>query len=108
MAIENSFGIQKALGYLIGEKLANFIDAADRHPEFAAELPNFVAEVRRIFQPWEIRAYLDDTHRIGALGHVCNEEEFGELRAAGAIDEDPVRMAEELILLERIRKWLLE
>jgi hypothetical protein len=33
------------LDYLIGEKLMNFADAAERHPEFAAELPRFQAAV---------------------------------------------------------------
>lgn len=108
IAIKESFGTKKALGYLIGEKLVNFVGASDRHPEFSVELPKFVAEVRGIFQPWEIRAYLDGICRVGALSHVCNDEEFEELRAVGAIDEDPVRMAEEMILVERVRKWLLE
>jgi hypothetical protein len=105
--IRESFGAEKALGYLIGEKLVNFVEASDRHPDFSGELPKFVTEVRRIFQPWEIRTYLDNVRRVGALGHVCNEEEIEVLRAGGAINEDPVRAAEEVILVERIRKLLL-
>jgi len=31
--IREAFGVQKALGYLIGEKLLNFLRAADQDPE---------------------------------------------------------------------------
>jgi hypothetical protein len=33
--------------------------ASERDAEFAAEVPAFVDEIRRIFTPEEIRAYLD-------------------------------------------------
>ncbi len=105
--IEQEFGTEKALGYLIGEKLVNFVRASDQHPEFAAELPNFVAQVKRIFEPYDIREYLGNIRRVGALGHVCTEEEIEVFRAAGAIDEDPVRGAEDVLVVERIKKLLL-
>jgi hypothetical protein len=44
--IHDLFGLQRALDYLIGEKLFNFAAVAKREQEFAAELPNFVAEIR--------------------------------------------------------------
>ena len=37
--IQYSFGTGKALGYLIGEKLLNFIVAGNVNEEFARELP---------------------------------------------------------------------
>ncbi|MBI4481542.1 MAG: hypothetical protein HY652_01495 [Acidobacteria bacterium] len=106
--IKEQFGTEKALGYLIGEKLVNFIRASDRHPEFAAELPKFVAEVKRIFEPQEIREYLENIRRVGAFGHVCTDEEVEVFRAAGAIDEDPVWGAEDVLIVERIKEMLLE
>lgn len=36
----------KAIGYLIGEKFLNFLQASDQHPEFATELPRFVDDSR--------------------------------------------------------------
>jgi hypothetical protein len=36
----------------------NFADAATSHPEFARELPRFVACVRGLFTPQEMRTYL--------------------------------------------------
>src|SRR6516162_504085 len=51
--IREWFGMKSALDYLIGEKLFHFVQAAEQHPEFAAELPAFVAEIERLFQPEE-------------------------------------------------------
>ncbi|MBI4563464.1 MAG: hypothetical protein HY716_02060 [Planctomycetes bacterium] len=106
--VKEEFGTEKALGYLIGEKLVNFIRASDTRPEFSAELPNFVAEVKLIFEPHEIRGYLENVRRIGAMGHVATDEEFEFMRKAGAFNEDPVRGAADVLLVERIREMLLE
>jgi hypothetical protein len=38
------------------EKLTNFADAARQHPDFARELPAFVAAVRCLFTMGELRA----------------------------------------------------
>jgi len=57
-SIKRRFGVESALNYLIGEKLMNFADAAERHPEFAAELPRFQAAVWNIFNPYELAGYL--------------------------------------------------
>ena len=43
---------------LLGEKLINFADAAERYPEFAAELPRFQAAVWNLFNPYELAGYL--------------------------------------------------
>jgi hypothetical protein len=56
--IKEHFGLQNALDYLLGEKLLNFADAADTHPEFAAELPRFQAAVWDIFNQYELAGYL--------------------------------------------------
>lgn len=37
--IKRRFGAMSALDYLIREKLIMFADEAERHPEFAKELP---------------------------------------------------------------------
>ena len=56
--IKRRFGVKSALDYLIGEKLMNFADVAQGHPEFAAELPRFQAAVWNIFNPYELAGYL--------------------------------------------------
>lgn len=57
-SIKRRFGVDNALNYLIGEKLMNFADAAERDPQFAAELPRFQAAVWNIFNPYELAGYL--------------------------------------------------
>lgn len=104
--IREGFGVQKALGYLIGEKLVNFVRAAGERPEFADELPAFLEEVRDIFTDTEIRGYLVGLRRVGAFGHIGTEEQIATLRAAGAIDENPVRDAEDVLIMERIKEML--
>ena len=49
--IRDHFGLQDALSYLIGEKLFTFLWAAERDPLFAAEVPDFIREIRRLFHP---------------------------------------------------------
>ena len=65
--IRGRFGLENALDYLIGEKLFSFVMASERDPDFAAELPAFIAEIRRIFTAEEIRAYLDHLARTKIL-----------------------------------------
>ena len=95
--IREDRGLKQALGYLIGEKLMTFVRESDRRPEFAAELPKFVGEICE---------YLDNVQRVGSAAHVSSDEQYEALRAAGALDEDPVRGAEDVLLLERIRELL--
>jgi len=56
--IKRRFGAKSALDYLIREKLLNFAEDAERRPEFARELPRFLAEVWRIFNEFEIAGYI--------------------------------------------------
>ncbi len=104
--IKESFGSKKALGYLIGEKLLAFVSAADQRPEWAAEVPAFVSEIKAIFQPWEISDYLKSVRRVGALGHVCSDAEYETARQMDARD-NAVAAAEDILFLERAKELLL-
>lgn len=57
-AIRRRFGAKSALDYLIGEKLMMFADAAKDDPEFAKELPRFLAAVWQMFNEYEIAGYI--------------------------------------------------
>src|SRR4051794_31743192 len=57
------FGLENALDYLIGEKLFNFVGAAEQNSLFAAELPDFVAAIKRLFTTAEISEYLNYLER---------------------------------------------
>ena len=105
--IRDAWGTRKALGYLVGEKLLNYIHAADSDPSWEVNLPKFAAEIRRIFTNEELRTYFATTTRVGAVAHVSTEEQYQTMRDAGALDEDAVTGATDAILFERARALLL-
>ena len=37
----------------------NFLEAAEDSPEFRAEIPAFVAEIKKIFEGWQLAQYLE-------------------------------------------------
>jgi hypothetical protein len=108
--IEGDFGTQRALDYLVGEKFLNFLEAAENRPEFRAEIPAFVAEIKKIFEPWQLAAYLETALETEPFDPALFEdddetepEEIEEMR-----QEDIRRCTRDLLLVERAREWLLE
>jgi len=65
--LRDQYGTVAALDYLIGEKLLTYAETAVTRPEFARELPRFVAEVRDIFSAGEIGHYLDYLERMASF-----------------------------------------
>jgi hypothetical protein len=108
--IRERFGLEDALHYLIGEKLFSFVHASEDEPDFAAELPAFVAEIRRLFTAEEISVFLDELERTKFLAPDEPEDELDPL--ADPDDEPwlghPVSAAEELLRFSRIRQLLQE
>ena len=51
--VRGHHGVVSALEYLIGEKLMTYAETAVGRPEFARELPRFVAEIGSIFSAEE-------------------------------------------------------
>ncbi|MGH8525124.1 MAG: hypothetical protein ACREXY_13200 [Gammaproteobacteria bacterium] len=107
--IRESFGLKNALDYLIGEKLFHFVQASEQHPEFAAEVPAFVAEIRRLFAAGEISEYLDHLERTKFLAPPDADLEADDLDEE--VDEEPwpenpVRGAEQLLRFCRIQQLL--
>jgi hypothetical protein len=70
-AIRQRHGEEAAFDYIVDEKLMNFAEAAEERPEFARELPRFVAAIREIFST--------DTMRFGLqrLAHYLEEDKVG-------------------------------
>ena len=56
--IRRRFGAESALDYLIGEKLVMFAEEAERRPEFAKELPRFLAAIWQVFNQYELAGYI--------------------------------------------------
>jgi hypothetical protein len=103
------FGLEEALDYLIGEKLFNFLMAAERDPDFAAELPDFVAEIRRLFGGEEIRDYLDHLEQTKYLAPPELDLERDDLDDETEEEpwlDNPILGAEELLRFSRIRQLL--
>lgn len=79
--------MESALDYLIGEKLFTFVGASDQDPEFAEELPAFVAEVQRLFTAGEIGAYLERLERSKFLAPAEPDLEMDDLDEE--VEEEP-------------------
>ena len=102
---EAEFGTQKALAYLIGEKFLNFIEAADGNPDFRSELPAFVAEIKTIFEPWQLAEFLEKARETEPFDpSVYDDHEEVEMERKSELR----RSAADLMLVERAREWLLE
>jgi hypothetical protein len=82
--------------------------AADQDPPLAGEVPRFVEEIQRICDRTELQSYLDTAHRVGVLGHAASDEDHEAMCDAGAVPEDPVEWAENILLVERAKTLLLE
>ena len=77
--IENNFGVQPALHYLVGEKFLDFLDTAGSDDTVEAEIPAFAARVKELFGQNQLGDYLVPS------GHAKRDE----------------------MLVERARNWLL-
>lgn len=107
--IRERFGLESALDYLIGEKLISFVAASEQDPLFAQELAEFVAEIRRLFTPAEIRAYLDHLERtkfLAAPEPDADGDDLGEEDEEEPWPAHPVIGAQELLRYSRMRQLL--
>jgi len=107
--VRQRFGLESALDYLIGEKLFSFVGASEQDPEFAEQLPAFVAEIQRLFTAGEIGAYLERLERSKFLAPVGPDLEMDDLDEEA--DEEPwpdhpVLGAQELLRFYRVRQLL--
>src|SRR5688572_32467979 len=108
--IEAEFGTQQALDYLIGEKFLNFLEAADDDADFRAEIPAFVAEIKTIFERWQLAQYLETARETEPFdpGLFKGDEEFDAEEVEDMRKDDLRQSTRDLLLLERAREWLLE
>ena len=103
-AIEDEFGVPRALAYLVGEKFLNFVDAAEDDADFRAELPAFAAAIKRLFEPWQVDEYLATARRSEPFDpSIYDDAETAEVERRLELR----RSAVELLLVERAREWLL-
>ena len=104
--IEDEFGTQKALAYLVGEKFLNYLEAAETDPTFLAEVPAFAAEIKRIFEPWQLAECLETARQTEAFDPSIYEDADPE-DIEMERKNDLRRSAADLLLVERAKAWLL-
>jgi hypothetical protein len=105
--IEAEHGTEKAMGYLIGEKLLSFLEVAETKLEWRAELPHFIAEIKALFEPWQLAQFFETPRRLGILGHTADEEGHEMLRSQL---EDKEKLREDtrnLLMFEWARELLV-
>ena len=101
----NEFGTDRALAYLIGEKFVNFLSAAETDEAFRKEIPAFVAEIRRIFERWQLAAYLETARQTEPFDP-SDYDDPAEVEFERRLELR--ESANELLLVERAKEWLLE
>ena len=108
--IEDEFGTDKALRYLIGEKFLDYLEAAERLPDFRAEIPAFVGGIKTIFETWQLAEYLEAVRQSEPFDpSLYDEDEDIDPEFVEDERQDELRRsADDLLLVERAREWLLE
>jgi len=106
--IEAEYGTEKAMGYLIGEKLLRFLAVAETKPEWRAEIPQFIAKIQEIFEPWQLAEFFETPRRLGVFGHTTDEEGHELLRSQLDESEKAREDARNLMLFEWARELLME
>ena len=95
-------GILSALDYLVGEKLLIYAETAVTRPEFARELPRFIAEVRDIFSGEEIGHYLSHLERMAAI----EDEQVGNQDDDELFDDSPDQRVAKRARLAQLKELL--
>lgn len=63
VTIKEHYGIEKALGYLIGEKLFLHLQMAEKDELWENEVIPFCNEIKDLFEQYEIKGDLDNKER---------------------------------------------
>lgn len=106
--VEDDWGREKAMGYLIGERFLNFLERAETDRTWREAIPRFVAGIKVLFERWRLAEFLDTPRPLGPLGHTVGEEGYRMLRAEWEEEERIRDDARNLMLLEWARELLLE
>ena len=52
------------MGYLIGEKFLYYLEAAETNAEWRKAIPEFVAQIKTLFEPWKVSQFLATPRRL--------------------------------------------
>jgi hypothetical protein len=106
--VESDYGVEKAMGYLIGEKFLNFLEVAEQNREWREAIPTFVAEIKALVEPWKLAEFLNTPRRLGPMGHTISEEGHRAFREQMTEEERIREDARNLMLLEWTKELLME
>ena len=108
--IEVEFGTQKALEYLVEEKFINYLEAAELNGELRQEIPAFVAEIKSIFETWQLAEFLERARLRLPFDPADYEDDeaYDEQDIEFERQMDIHRCTTELLMVERAKEWLLE
>ncbi len=91
------YGEKAAFDYLVGEKLLHYMSAARDRPEFARQLPVFVAEVRRLFPPSGIAPQIEAL-QMNLVERASQDDEVGfDLPGPAQEELDNLRQVADLL-----------
>ena len=100
--IRARYGERAALDYLVGEKLLHFTAASRDHPALAAQLPAFVARVRRMFEREGMLSYLTELNaRLIEESHQVDLDDT-TLTSGAASDLESLRQVADLLRAENL------
>ena len=103
--VEDEFGTQQALKYLVEEKFINFLEAAEDDLGFRAEIPAFVAEIKTIFEPWQLRECFEMARETEQFDPTL----YDDVEEAEMARKSDLRgCAADLLLVEQAKEWLLD
>lgn len=67
----------------------------------------FVSKIREIYQPYEIKDFLDNIMAFGSAEQFLTEEEYREWLGKGILQKNVVDEAEDVLILEEMKQLLL-
>jgi hypothetical protein len=82
------------------------LEAAERLPDYQAELPAFVAEIKTIFEPWQHAECLATARQSAPFDPDIYDDEDDET-IEWERQNDLRESAADLLLVERAKEWLV-
>ena len=90
------------------EKFLDHLDVAENDLEFRAEIPAFVAEIKRIFEQWQLAEYLEKTRETEPFDPGLYDEDDDPEEMEMDRQDDIRLSARDLLLVERAKEYLLD
>ncbi|MFH2137397.1 MAG: hypothetical protein ABII88_02675 [Candidatus Omnitrophota bacterium] len=115
--IKDEFSIEKAIGYVIGEKFYNLMkefqclqknhkDKTETINDFRLLILKSSGKIMEIFTEEEINNYFKLNPRFGALGHVLSEDEHKLFVEKEAVEHTIDTEIEDTFIMGEMKKYL--